>query len=122
MKTSLIGNLGPNFDQKHVQQVNKVVDIKEELFYQTRKSHGVEIRSGTHVSQDDTVDYNSALEFLAESEAHLKKEGRTFGEYNLPGDLYEHFDGAQFYRWISTKNREASEVLRQKRVKGLNNE
>jgi hypothetical protein len=40
----LIGNLGPNFSQESVQQVNSSVDIKEELFFETRKSHGVHIR------------------------------------------------------------------------------
>ena len=40
----LIGNLGPNFSQESVQHVNNSVDIKEELFYETRKSHGVNIR------------------------------------------------------------------------------
>jgi hypothetical protein len=35
----LIGNLGPNFDEEHVQLVNKTVEIKEELFYVTIKTH-----------------------------------------------------------------------------------
>jgi hypothetical protein len=111
----LIGNLGPNFDEKHVQLVNKTVEIKEELFYKTRKSHGINIRSGNHVARDDTEDYKAVLEFLAQNEAHLKKDGRRFGDYNLPEDLFTHFDRAQFYRWISTKNTEAAEILYQKR-------
>ena len=40
----LLGNLGPNFSPEAVQHVNNTVDIKEELFYETRKSHGVDIR------------------------------------------------------------------------------
>ena len=112
----LIGNLGPNFDEKHVQLVNKTVEIKEELFYKTRKSHGINIRSGNHVARDDTEDYQAVLEFLAQNEAHLKKkEGRRFGDYDLPEDLFTHFDRAQFYRWISNKNTEAAEILYQKR-------
>ena len=111
----LIGNLGPNFDEEHVQLVNKTVEIKEELFYQTRKSHGIEVRSGNHVARDDTADYNAVLEFLAENDAHMKKEGRIFGDYDLPEDLFGHFDRAEFYRWISVKNEEAAGILRQKR-------
>ena len=41
----LIGNLGANFGQEAVQQVNCSVDIKEELFLRTRTSHGVNIRN-----------------------------------------------------------------------------
>ena len=40
----LIRNLGPNFSQEAVQQVNKTLAVKEELFLTTRKSHGVDIR------------------------------------------------------------------------------
>jgi hypothetical protein len=41
----LIGNLGPNFNQEAVQQVNCSLDLKEELFLTTRNSHGVNIRN-----------------------------------------------------------------------------
>ena len=41
----LIANLGPNFSQENVQQVNKTLEVKEELFLRSRKSHGVEIRN-----------------------------------------------------------------------------
>ena len=40
----LIGNLGPNFNQESVQQVNKTLEVKEDLFLKTRNSHGVDIR------------------------------------------------------------------------------
>ena len=45
IEKKLIGNLGSNFNQEAVQQVNHTVDIKEELFLETRKSHGVDIRN-----------------------------------------------------------------------------
>ena len=41
----LIGNLGPNFSPEAVQQVNKTLGVKEELFLTARKSHGVAIRN-----------------------------------------------------------------------------
>ena len=110
----LIGNLGPNFDEEHVQLVNQTVEIKEELFYKTRKSHGVDIRSGNHVPRDDTADYKAILEYLDKNDAHLKKKGRTFGDYDLPGNLFDYFDRAQFYRWIAGKNEEAAGILKQK--------
>ena len=36
MLKRLISNIGPNFDEKHVQLINKIVEIKEQLFYTTR--------------------------------------------------------------------------------------
>ena len=107
----LIGNLGPNFDQQHVQLINKIVDIKEELHYKVRKSHGVKIRSGAHHARDDTADYRTAIEFLQQNGAHDKLAVRTFGEYDLTEDLMDYFDKAQFYRWLTGKNKEATEVL-----------
>ena len=108
---TLIGNLGPNFDQDHVQLINKVVEIKEELFYKTRKSHGVGVRTGNHVARDDTADYLATLEFLSVNEAHLRKSGREFGEYDLPADPMLYFDRAPFFRWITGKNEEAAAIL-----------
>jgi hypothetical protein len=111
----LIGNLGPNFDEEHVQLVNKTVEIKEELFYMSRKAHGVNIRTGNHNPRDDTPDYKTMIDFLEENEAHVKKtDGRTFGDYDLPEDLFLYFDRAQFYRWIAGKNEEATKTLENK--------
>ena len=115
MLKRLISNLGPNFDEKHVQLINKIVEIKEELFYTTRKSHGVDIRTGNHIARDDTADYKAALDFFSENEAHLQKPGRTFGDYALPADLFENFDRAQFYRWIAVKNEEAAGTLKRRK-------
>ena len=107
----LLKNLGPNIDEEHVQLTNKTVDIKEELFLKTREDHGVPIRSGNHNARDDTADYFAALKYLAENEAHLKIRGRSFGKYDLPADLNSHFTTANFYRWISSKNKEAATTL-----------
>ena len=111
---SLIGNLGPNFDEKHVKLINKIVDIKEELYFTTRKSHGVKIRSGAHYARDDSTDYQTAVHFLRENSAHEKLKGRKFGQYDLPQNLYDHFDRAQFYRWISNKNKEMADIHKQR--------
>ena len=110
----LIGNLGgPNFDQQHVQLVNRTVDIKEELHYRARVSHGVKIRSGAHNARDDNADYRASLNFLEENRAHIRVEGRAFGDYDLPEDIMEHFDQAQFYCWIASKNAEVMQTLHQ---------
>ena len=116
---SRIRNLGSNFDQDHVQLVNKTIDIKEELFLESRESHGVKIRSGAHNARDDTKDYRSTLEFLQLNKAHCKIRDRTFGNLDLPEDLYDHFDKAHFYRWISSKNEELADVLRTKTQSSL---
>ena len=109
-----IRNLGPNFDEYHVQLCNKVVDIKEELFYNSRVSHGVKIRSGNHNARDDSVDYATVMKYLKENRAHCQIKDRSFGDYNLPHDLNDYYDRAHFYRWISTKNKEAATTLKQK--------
>ena len=36
----LIENLGPNFSDLSVKQVNQTVDVKEDLYIQTRLSYG----------------------------------------------------------------------------------
>ena len=38
-------------------------------------------------------------------------DGRTFGDYDRPEDLFHYFDCAQFYCWIAGKNEEASKTL-----------
>ena len=110
----LIGNLGPNFNQDSVQHVNNTVDIKEELFYETRKSHGVSIRSGKHNARSDTEEYKMLLSHLSETKAHVIIEGRTFGDIMYPKNLMDddRFDKVQFYRWIVQKNNEAKKALR----------
>ena len=95
--------------------MNKTVEIKEELFYMSRKAHGVNIRTGNHNPRDDTPDYKTMMDFLEENEAHVKKtDGRTFGDYDLPEDLFLYFDRAQFYRWIAGKNEDATKTLENK--------
>ena len=110
-----ISNLGPNFDAVHVQRVNMLAACKEELFLHTRRSHGVEVRSGKHVARDDSQDYCTMLEYLRDNEAHLKKPGRLFGAFDLPEDLFDHFDQAKFYRWVAGKNEEAIDILDSKK-------
>ena len=106
-----IGNLGPNFDEEHVQLINKTIAIKEKLFLTTRRSHGIAVRSGNHIPRDDTQDYNTTLEYLTEHEAYSSIKEREFGDYDLPSNLLDHFDQAKFYRWISEKNIEATNIL-----------
>ena len=111
---SLINNIGSSYDQEHIQLVNKTVDVKEELYHTTKLSHGVKIRSGAHHARDDTADYRATIDFLQENCAHLKIKDRKFGEYDLPVNLYDYFDRAQFYRWITNKNKEAVDILEQR--------
>ena len=109
----LISNLGPNFDHQHVQLVNKIVEIKELLYHQARKSHGVRIRSGRHVPRSDVQDYEVVFKSLDETDAHIVKPGRKFGDFKLHKDLMsdERFDRAGFYRWLTGKNAEARSVI-----------
>ena len=113
----LIGNLGPNFTKEAVQQVNKTLDIKEELFLETRRSHGVDIRSGRHNPRSDAKDYAMAFSHLTETKAHLKVRGRAFGNLRFCEDLMEEekFNKAEFYRWLVSKNKEAKTVIAAKR-------
>ena len=112
----LIGNLGPNFGEDSIQQVNKVIDIKEQLYIQTRISHGVNVRSGNHNPRSDAQDFHLLLDMLEKTEAHKKIEGRKFGEFSLSANLLECevFDEASFYRWITEKNKEAQRILKAK--------
>ena len=111
---NLINNVGSSYDQAHIQLVNKTIDIKEELYFTTRLSHGVKIRSGNHHARDDTADYKAAIKFLIENCAHKKIENRQFGNYDLSNNLYNYFDRAQFYRWISNRNKEVVDLLEQR--------
>ena len=114
---TLIENLGPNFSQEAVQQVNHTLDIKEELFRCTRISHGVSIRSGRHRPRSDNKDYDRLFSELTEVNAHLKIRGRAFGDLDFKEDLMEdeRFSKVEFYRWIGNKNKEAKSVLNAKR-------
>ena len=116
---TLIGNLGPNFSEKHVQQVNRTVDVKEELYWQGRVSHGIKIRSGKHTARSDDKDYDMLFAQLTETRAHIRIEGRTFGNFKLPLNILkdERFENAGFYRWLVGKNKEAKSVLRAKNRK-----
>ena len=113
----LIGNLGPNFSKEAVQQVNRTLDIKEELFLRTRESHGVDIRSGRHNPRSDARDYDLLFSHLTDTKAHVKVEGRPFGDLKFKEDLMddERFNKVEFYRWIASKNKEAKYVLAAKK-------
>ena len=113
----LIGNLGPNFTKEAIQQVNKTLDIKEELFLATRKSHGVDIRSGRHNPRSDATDYAILFANLTETEAHLKVKGRAFGNLRFCEDLMEEdkFNKVEFNRWLVSKNKEARTMITAKR-------
>ena len=114
----LIENLGPNFSDESVKQVNHSVDVKEDLYIQTRLSHGVSIRSGRHVPRSDELDFSSLVQNLTETEAHLKIEGRRFGNFEFLENLMDdkRFDRAKYYRWIAKKNEEAKVVIEAKNV------
>ena len=115
----LIGNLGPNFSHESVQKVNSTLDMKEELFLATRLSHGVDIRSGRHCARSDAKDYNMMFSQLTETRAHMKIEGRPFGDFDFAEDIMEdkRFDKAEFFRWLTTKNKEAMSALSAKKRK-----
>ena len=111
----LISNLGgSNFREENVQQINSTVDIKEELFWHTRQSHGVSIRSGRHNPRSDSKDYDMLFSHLTETRAHKRIKGRTFGDYNLPENILEdeRLRNAGFYRWVLNKNNEAKSLLK----------
>ena len=114
----LIENLGPNFTQEAVQQVNKTLEVKEELFIKTRGSHGVNIRSGRHNPRSDAKDYDMLYSHLTDTRAHVKIPGRAFGDLSFSEDLMEdkRFNKIEFYRWIVTKNKEAKSVLNAKKM------
>ena len=113
----LIGNLGPNFSQDAVQQINCTLDVKEELFLSMRESHGVNIRSGRHNARSDDKDYDMLFSSLTDTRAHMRIEGRTFGDLTFGENLLEdkRFDQVEFYRWIVTKNKEAKSALSAKK-------
>ena len=114
----LLENLGPNFNEESVKQVNQSVDVKEELYLKTRQSHGVKIRSGRHIPRSDEKDFSILMQNLTQTEAQKKIEGRKFGSFALPENILDdkRFDKASFYRWIANKNEEAKEVLEAKVV------
>ena len=113
----LISNLGPNFTQESVQQVNRTLDVKEELFLKTRVSHGVNIRSGRHNARSDAQDYDMLFSHLNETRAHMKVEGRKFGDYKFDENLMDdkRFNKVEFYRWIVDKNKEAKKAMNAKK-------
>jgi len=116
---TLIGNLGSNFTQNNVHHVNSTLDIKEELFLTSRESHGIRIRGGRHNPRSDKEDYDKLFKILTDTKADCKISGRTFGDLIFPSDLMDHerFNRAQFFRWITSKNKEAKSVLAAKRKK-----
>ena len=62
MTKKLIENLGPNFCDSSVKQVNQTVDVKEDLFVKTRISYGVDIRTERHVPHSEDVDFKCSFE------------------------------------------------------------
>ena len=113
----LIKNLASNISEESVMNTNKTLDIKERLFYETRKSHGVYIRKGNHNPRSDADDYRALLFNLQETRAERKIAGRTFGDLKYPENLLDDqkFDQTAFYRWIIKKNKESKTFLRAKK-------
>ena len=54
---------------------------------------------------------------LTDTRAHVKIEGRGFGDFSFAENLMEdeRFNQVAFYRWIVSKNKEAKSVLEAKR-------
>ena len=75
------------------------------------------MRTGRHNARSDQKDYDMLFSHLTDTRAHMRIEGRTFGELNFTENLMEddRFDNVEFYRWIVTKNKEAKSVLEAKR-------
>ena len=112
----LLSNKGSNINDESIQQVNHVVDIKEELFVKTRDSHGIDVRSGRHKPRTDKSDFEALLKMLEKTEAHRKISGRSFGDLDMPGNPLDSkvVDKASFFRWITSKNKEACKILNAK--------
>ena len=53
---------------------------------------------------------------LTKTEAHLKIDGRSFGNLEFPDDILDnhYFDKVVFYRWLSAKNKEAGDFIKAK--------
>ena len=112
----MLRNLGPNFSRDMVIHINKLLDVKEELFHRSRESQGVRIRSGRHNPRSDEKDYCIIFQHLTDTMAHRQILGRKFGNYKYPENIMddERFCVAGFYRWLITKNEEAAKVLKAK--------
>ena len=108
----LIGNQGSNFSKDQVKHINSVVDIKEELFLRMRESYGVKIRSGKRTPRSDDKDYKLLFDHLTATKAHLIIENRRFGDFDLCENLMDdpRFNKANFYRWVSSKNKEFKKI------------
>ena len=54
---------------------------------------------------------------LTDTRAHMKINGRAFGDINIPENLMDddRFDKVGYYRWLVLKNNEANSVLKAKR-------
>ena len=109
----LINNQGSNVTSASIQRTNDTVDIKEKLFHHARKAQGVIIRSGKHKMRSDQKDYKVIFDKLSELRAHEIIAGRKFGNLTYPENLltYEKFNRANFFRWITTKNKDLMNTL-----------
>ena len=105
----LLRNLGPNLNSVSIQKINKIIDIKEELYYHAKKALGVVIRKGTHKSRSDEKDYNTIFKNLTDMRAHEFTPGRKFGSIEYPENILTHkrFDRSSFFRWLSKKNKDS---------------
>ena len=104
----LLKNLKHHMNSQCIQQVNAVLDIKEELFYHTRRVHGVTVRKGKHNARSDGYDFEKLLKNLQQTDAHLVKPGRQFGNLEYPKNILDDdlFNKASFFRWLTQKNKD----------------
>ena len=111
----LLRNLKHHMNSKCIQQVNAVIDIKEELFLHTRRAHGVTVRRGKHKARSDDRDFAMLLKNLQQTEAHVVKSGRCFGSLKYPKNILDDadlFNKASFFRWVTQKNKDFATSFR----------
>ena len=110
----LLKNLGHNLNSANIKKVNDIIDIKEEFYYHARKVNGVKIRRGAHKKRSDSKDYETLIESLKKMDAHLVIPGRQFGTIQYPENILDAaiFSKAVFYRWLTTKNKDAIKAYR----------
>ena len=105
---------GNNLNSTNIKKVNDIIDIKEAFYHHARKVHGVKIRRGAHKKRSDSKDYDTLIESLRKMEAHLVIPGRQFGTIEYPENILEAsiFNKAGFYRWLTTKNKDATKAFK----------
>ena len=104
-----IGNLGVNVNEKAVTRISKAEQPVREITGKVERSLHQFVRSGKHVQQFPTGDFDELLKELVQNNVFKYQEGRKLKHFTgFQRDVLENLDMSNVFVWINEHKKKLS--------------